>query len=132
RLAGGDSVEQVLRRFVSKAVEGQELFLCQVIEVRRVLDQLAVDQLLQRGVPQALDVERADKVSKMFEHLGRTGWVDAAGCGLARLPYQLRPTLGTFLGHVPRPARWRALLGQHADNLGDDVARALDDAVVAG
>src|SRR6266571_5336415 len=68
----------------------------------------------------------------MFEHLGRTGWIDAAGCGLARLPYQLRPTLGTFLGHVPRPARCRALLGQHTDNLGDDVAGALDDDVVTG
>ena len=57
RLAGGDSVEQVLRRFVSKAVQGQQLFLCQVIEVCRVRDQLAIDQLLKGRVPQALDVE---------------------------------------------------------------------------
>src|SRR5438874_564027 len=68
----------------------------------------------------------------MFEHLGRTGWIDAAGRGLARLPYQVRPTLGTFLGHVPRPARRRSFLRQHAHDFGDDVAGALDDDVVAG
>ena len=68
----------------------------------------------------------------MFEHLGRTGWIDAAGRGLARLPYQVRPTLGTFLGHVPRPARRRSFLRQHAHDFGNDVAGALDDDVVAG
>src|SRR5207244_5675111 len=104
----------------------------EVIEVGRVLDQLAVDQLLQGGVPETLDVERADEVSEMLEHLGWTGWVDAARGGLARLAHQLRPTFGTLLLHVPWTARRRAFLRQHTDDFGDHIAGALDDDVVAG
>src|ERR1700674_5610462 len=79
RFAGVDAVEQILGGLVGKTIERQQLRLCQVVEVRWVFDQLSVDQLLQRRVTKALDVERAYEVPQVLEHLGGAGWIDAAG-----------------------------------------------------
>src|SRR5260370_40519241 len=100
-LAGLDPVEQVLRGLVRKAVERPQLVLRQVIEVGRVLDELLVDQLLQRGVAQALDVERANEVSQVLEPLGLTGRIDASGGGLTGLPSQFDTVHRSLLGHEP-------------------------------
>src|SRR5205807_9084643 len=66
----------------------------------------------------------------MLEHLGGAGWIDAAGGGFPRLAHQVRPALRTLLRHVPWPAGFGPLLLQDPDNLGNHVARALDDHVV--
>ena len=130
RLAGFDPVKQVLGGLVRKALEGQELRLAQVIEVGRVFDQLPVDQLLQRGVAETLDVEGADEVSQVLQHLRGADWIDAAGRCFSGLPHQVGPALRTFLRHVPGAARRGPLLFQDADHFGDDVTGALDDDVV--
>src|SRR5205823_13423515 len=62
--------------------------------------------------------------------LGGTGWIDTAGGRLPRLPHQVCATFGAALRHVPGAARRRPLLFHDADDLGDDVAGALDDDVV--
>ena len=130
RLAGLDPVKQVLRRLVRKALQGQQLLLGQVVQVRRILDQFAVDQLLQRRVAKALDVERANEVAKVFEDLGGAQWIDTTGGRLPGLSHQVFATFGASLRHVPGAARRRPLLFHDADDLGDDVAGALDDDVV--
>src|SRR5467141_3589644 len=67
---------------------------------------------------------------RMREHLGRAGWIDAAGGGFPRLSHQVRPALRAFLRHMPRPAGFRPLLFEDPNDFGNHVAGALDDDVV--
>ena len=129
-LARLDPVEQILRRLISKTVEGKELLLRQVIEIGRVLDQLPVDQLLQRGVAEALDVERGDEMSQVLEDLCRTDGIDTASGRFTGLADEVRAAFRAFLRHPPGPARRRALLREDPNHLRDHVTGPLDDDVV--
>ena len=123
-LAVLESRNEVLSRLVREALELDHLLPGQSVEVAGVLDPSLLDDLVERGVAEALDVESttAGEMAQELESLRATERVDASVRDVWLLADDLPPTHRALGGHAPAFLR---LLD--ADDLRDDVARAMDD-----
>src|SRR5712691_10334036 len=123
-LAVREPHQQLLRRLLGEPFELNDLLLGEPVEVARVRDPLALDELVDGGVAEAVDVHRtaAREMAQPLESLRAAERVDASMRDVRLLAHHLSPTHRALGGHAP------ALLGLfHADDLGYDVARAMDD-----
>src|SRR6266850_1432679 len=119
-----DPVEQVLRRLVGKASELHNLLLGQAVQVARVLNPAAVDDLTHGGVTETIDVQgaAAGEVAQTLQALCGAERVDAPMSDIGLLAHHFPATHRTSGGHLPAGFR---LLDAH--DLGDDVASPMDD-----
>src|SRR5437016_64161 len=129
-----NAFEYVLRGLLRHALEAREGLDIQAGQVGRAFHQVALDELVDQLLAQALDIHRAARGEMQQGLLALRLAIQPAGaacCGLARHPHHRRGAHRAFLGHrkaVRRPARALVL---HADDFWNDIAGAAYDDRVA-
>src|SRR5690606_11927940 len=129
-----DGAQQVIGGFLGHAFEADQVLQPQLEDVGDITYQLLGDQLFNELVAQAFNIERTSSaevpdrlLSQRRAHQGSAAAEqDVAG----RL--HLRAACRTFFGHVDVDQRYgSAGVSDHLDDLGNDVAGAADDHLVA-
>src|SRR3989454_746811 len=129
-----NAFEYVLRGLLRHALEAREGLDIQAVQVGGAFHQVALDELVDQLLAQALDIHGAARGEMQQGLLALRLAVQPAGaacCGLARHPHHRRGAHRAFLGHreaLRRPARALAL---HADDFRNDIAGAAHDDRVA-
>src|SRR5690242_7663506 len=132
-LAALELTFQVLRRFLSHALEGGKLLDAERVEIRDVFDDAALDKLVDELFPEPLDVHRAARAEELeaLLELSGAGEADAAVGRLAFFAVDLRAADRAALGHDEFALGAAALVFQNFDDVRDHVAGALDDGEIA-
>ena len=126
-----DVADHVGGALVPHANQLRQVFDLEAVEVRHVLHDSAVHQLIYQGVAHAIDVHDAARreVEDRFLQPRRTIGVDAAASGFSLLAHHLAAADRAFRRHVERlPVR---ALGADAHHLRDHVARTLHHHFIA-
>ena len=124
-LDGGKDVAGAL---VGHAVEAGELFVGETKEIVEFLDQTCLDKLGDQLVAEAVDIESClgGKMANRLAHPGRTVEVDAEVGNLPFFVDNRAATYGAMRRHLEFGRAGVTGLG-NADDVGDDVAGALDE-----
>src|SRR5207249_3074021 len=132
-LAPLDFAEQILGGLLAHPLELDERIEVQMVEIREVLDELRLDELMHELVAEPVDVHGvlAGEVADSAFELGRTGDVDAAVVDAAFLALNVPATARTGARHPERAFLASPPFRKRPEHVRDDVARALDKHLVA-
>src|SRR5439155_3540095 len=124
---------EVLGALPAEPLEALEILDAEPVEVAATLDESGLQELLEDLPAGALDIHpaAADEMLELLGHACRTGGVRAVMADRALVPDDRRVADRTALGQRVWPLRAGSLLDDRADDLGDHVARLLEDDVVA-
>ncbi len=124
---------QVLRALAREALERLELLDAQAEEVAALTDQATLEQLLEYLPAGAVDVHRAtaDEMLELLPHSSRAGQVRAVVTNGLGIAHDRRAAHGTDGGHLELALAAVAPLDERSDDLGNDVARLVQDDVIA-
>ncbi len=134
RAARGDVGDEVACALVGHALERLELLLGERVEIGKRLHEPLVDELVDDLLAEAFDVERAPAGEMEDRELALRGAEEAAAAAVvdaALLAHDAAAAHRARRGHAEIGDVARALLRHPADDLGDDVAGAPDDDLVA-
>ena len=134
RPACRDRGDEVLRRFLPHPLQGHEVTDGEPVEIGVIADELGGDELVDELVPEPLDIHRAarGKESEPLPDSGRTGNERAAEKDSVGILDDAGATFRALGRRRPRDLVPGALVLLHADDMGDHLARLLDDDDVAG
>src|SRR5262249_19209120 len=132
-LRGLDGVDQIGGRLLRQALEARQLLAVEPVGIAEVLDHLPVHELVDHDFAQVLDVHRAPSapVEETLLELRRARHVRAAPDRFAFRTLGRRAAGRAFARHFEGPGAFRALGGNHLDEVGDDVTGALDEDGIA-
>src|SRR5579859_5515402 len=128
-----DRLDELRRGPVGKSIEREQLFRGEMEQVRGLGHVPEVEQLIDHGGPEPLDVHgpSSREVDDHLAPLRRTERVQAAPDHLPRLADQQRLARRAPLGHLPGLGAAGTLLQDDPDDLGDDVAGLVEHDGVA-
>src|SRR4029453_2735244 len=139
---GDDPLERTLLRLLDVAVEVLGALAAEPVQPLEVLDgqpeevaalryEPGLEQLLERLPAGTLDVHPADEVAELLADAGWAGGIRAVVADRSLVPDDRGPADGTRGRHVVLALVARPLLRQRSHDFRDDVARFLQDHVVA-